>query len=108
MKELNADLEESDDTKAQVASLLTQLVSKRFKNKLSDEKLKGKLKKYARPSNCNDLWPPTVNPEFWKVLPARTRKADLKMAELQKMIVKAATVTTESTHASLLCSTNER
>ena len=61
MKELDADSEESDVTKAPIASSLAQLVSKRFKNKLSDEKRKGKLEKYVRLCNCEDLLTPTVN-----------------------------------------------
>ena len=99
MKELDADLEDSDDTKTLVASLLTQLVSKRFKNRLSDEKLKGKLDEYARPSNCEDLWTPTVNPKIWKVLPAWATGEKGLFEDgtiLQQMIGKAATAINES------------
>ena len=95
---LDDELADKEKTSKRVASSLANHINKRFAGKLSDEKLKERMEKYHRPSNCEHLVVPTVNPEVWKSLPAHARRADLKLAQTQRAIVKAATALTKTTH----------
>ena len=47
---------------------LAQFVDKRFSAKLGDGKFREKLDKYGRPSNCDKVAVPAVNPEIWDKL----------------------------------------
>ena len=51
-----------------VTAKLTQFVNKRFSAKFGDGKFKENLDKYGRPSNCDKVAVPTVNPEIWDKL----------------------------------------
>ena len=60
-------------------------------------KLKEKLAKYNRPDNCEKLTVPKVNPEIWNKLKHITRSADLRLANMQKVLVKVGSVVAKST-----------
>ena len=44
---------------------LAFIVNGLWANNLSDDKLKDKIRKYRRPSNCNCMKVPKCNPEIW-------------------------------------------
>lgn len=47
--------------------------------------------------NCEKLIVPTINTEVWKSLPVVTRRADLKLAMVQRAVVKATAALANST-----------
>lgn len=96
---LDAELSDEDDTGDAVVASVAKSVNKRFSKALSEQKLKAKLEKFPRPSNCEKLIVPTVNPEIWKKLNNKfAKKADLRAAGLQRALTKAAVAITRSTH----------
>ena len=72
---------------------LADIVNKRWSEKMTDKKLKEKLEKYGRPSNCEKLMVPKVNPEIWQ--------QDLRLANVQNAVVKAGKVLTVGVEAML-------
>ena len=71
---------------------------------MSDEQFKGKSDKYLKPNNCEQLRVLTVNPEIGKKLPPQAKQSDLKTAQVQRAIVKAATSIVKSTQSVLKAS----
>ena len=59
--------------------------------------MKEKLAKYNRPDNCEKLTVPKVNPEIWNKLKRIARSADLRLANMQKALVKVGSVVAKST-----------
>ena len=55
---------EDDSISTPVSSQLADIVNKRWSEKMTDKK-QGKYEKYGRPSNCEKLTVPKVNPEIW-------------------------------------------
>ena len=80
---MDEDLDDEEKTDTAVASSLAKIVNKRFAGKLSEEKVKEKFAKYARPANCEELRVHNVNSEIWKIVPTKSRKNDVKTAHLQ-------------------------
>ena len=101
LRELDEDLDDEEKTDTAVASSLAKIVNKRFAGKLSEEKVKEKFAKYARPANCEELRVHNVNSEIWKIVPTKSRKNDVKTAHLQILLVKAAMAVTKSTQTML-------
>ncbi|KAK7479414.1 hypothetical protein BaRGS_00029331 [Batillaria attramentaria] len=97
LKELAGEIDNVEPTSENVAASMADIINKRFRNNLADDKLKSKLDAYARPANCEALVVPTVNPEIWKVMPPAAKKADLKLAMTQRAIVKASVAIAQST-----------
>ena len=73
------------------------IVNKRWGSKLEEAKLKEKLAKYNRPDNCEKLNVPKVNPEIWNKLKHVTRSAELRLANMQKILVKVVSTVAKST-----------
>ena len=82
---------------SKVVQKLADIVNKRWGSKLEDAKLKEKLAKYNRPDNCEKLTVPKVNPEIWNKLKHVTRSADLRLANMQKVLVKVGSAVAKST-----------
>jgi len=56
---------ENDDTTGDnIMKQLADIATKRWRKKLSSEKLKNLLNKYKRPENCADIKATKVNPEI--------------------------------------------
>lgn len=91
------DFESDEQTDPKVAQKLADIVNKRWGSKLEDAKLKEKLAKYNRPYNCEKLTLPKVNPEIWNKLKHVTRSADLRLTNMQKVLVKVGSAVTKST-----------
>ena len=58
--------------------------------------MKEKLVKYNRPDNCEKLTVPKVNPKIRNKLKHVTRSADLRLANMQKVLVKVGSVVAKS------------
>ena len=59
--------------------------------------MKEKFAKYNRPDNCERLNVPKVNPEILNKLKHVTRSADLRLANMQKILVKVGSAVAKST-----------
>ena len=76
---------------------MADIVNKRWGSKLEEAKLKEKLAKYNRPDNCEKLTVPKVNPEIWNKLKHGTKSADLRLANMQKVLVKVGSAVAKAT-----------
>ncbi|KAK7454133.1 hypothetical protein BaRGS_00039586 [Batillaria attramentaria] len=83
---------------------MADIINKRFRNSLADDKLKSKLDA----ANCEALVVPTINPEIWKVMPPAAKKADLKLAMTQRAIMKASLAIAQSTQQVIRAHTQKR
>ena len=97
LNEIAQDFESDEQTDPKVAQKLADIVNKRWGSKLEEAKLKEKLAKYNRPDNCEKLTVPKVNPEIWNKLKHVTRSADLRLANMQKVLVKVGSAVAKST-----------
>ena len=97
LNEIAQDFESDEQTDPKVVQKLADIVNKRWGSKLEDAKLKEKLAKYNRPDNCEKLTVPKVNPEIWNKLKHVTRSADLRLANMQKVLVKVGSAVAKST-----------
>ena len=86
LNEIAQDFESDEQTDPKVAQKLADIVNKRWGSKLEEAKLKEKLAKYNRPDNCEKLTVPKVNPEIWNKLKHGTKSADLRLANMQKVL----------------------
>ena len=57
---------------------------------IGDEMLAKRFDAHNRPENCPELVVPSVNKEIWRQLPPAARKLDLKLAQIQRAVVKSA------------------
>ena len=108
LKELGEDLDDREKTSEKVAESMADIVNKRFSQGLSENKLKERLEKYPRPENCQNLQVPRVNREIWKDLPATAKQADVKLAGVQRAIVKATAALAQSTQEVLKAHKNKK
>ncbi|ESO93043.1 hypothetical protein LOTGIDRAFT_162066 [Lottia gigantea] len=96
LTQLDSEFNGDEPTTTPIMDRLASIVNKRFINKLSDDKLKEKTEKYLRPSNCEELTVPLVNQEIWGKLSKMTKTQDLRMAGIQKSIIKASVAISNS------------
>ena len=108
LKEINLDLDNQEKTADKVAESMADIINKRFAHGLSDNKLKERFDKYLRPENCPKMTVPRVNPEIWKDLPAVVKQADVKLASVQRAIVKATAALAQSTQVILKAHTQKK
>ena len=64
-------------------------INQRLANIASNDKLKALLAKHAKPKNCPDITTVRVNPEIWDQMNNFTRKADLRVSNIQQALQKA-------------------
>ena len=97
LKEIDNDLDNKEKTSDKVAESMADIINKRFGQGLPENKLKERLDKYARPENCQSLQVPKVNKEIWKDLPVAAKQADVRLAGVQRAIIKATSALAQST-----------
>ena len=97
LNEIAQDFESDEQTDPKVAQKLADIVNKRWGSKLEEAKLKEKLAKYNRPDNCEKLTVPKVNPEIRNKLKHGTKSADLRLANMQKVLVKVGSAVAKAT-----------
>ena len=106
LNEIAQDFESDEQTDPKVAQKLAAIVNKRWGSKLGEAKLKEKLAKYNRPDNCEKLTVSKVNPEIWNKLKLGTRSADVRLANMQKLLVKVGSAVAKSTDTLLAIRAN--
>ena len=97
LNKIAQDFQSDEQTDPKVSQKLADIVNKRWGSKLEEAKLKEKLAKYNRPDNCERLTVPKVNPEIWHKLKHVTRSTDLRLANMQKVLVKVGSAVAKST-----------
>ena len=97
LNEIATEFNSDEQTSDAVSSQLADVINKRWSSKLDDEKLDIKLKKYNRPSNCDKIVAPKVNPEIWAQMNNFTKKKDLRMSKIQQMLAKVGAALSKST-----------
>lgn len=97
LNETAQDFESDEQTDPEVAQKLADIVNRRWGSMLEKAKLKEKLAKYNRLDNCEKLTVPEVNPEKWNKLKHVTRGAYLRLANMQKILVKVGSAVAKST-----------
>ena len=97
LNEIAQDFKSDKQPDTKVAQKLADIVNKRWGFKLEDAKLKEKLAKYNWPDNCDKLTVPKINPEIWNKLKHVTRNTDLRLANMQKVLVKVGSAVAKST-----------
>ena len=86
-----------DKTGQPVNDVLAIIVTSLLKERLADEKLQDKLKKYLRPANKEFLKTPRVNPLIWGQISAGTRAGDAKSQKIQHVLVGAVSAIVRAT-----------
>ena len=90
-------LTETEKTAPKISDKLAKIVNLRWLNKLDDATLKEKSEKYLRPTNCDRLITPKLNPKIWGRLDRQTRGKDLRLSSLQTTLSKVGNITTQTT-----------
>ena len=98
LDEIAQSLTDTEKTAPKVSEKLAKIVNLRWLNKLDDTNLKDKSEKYLRPSNCDRLINPKVNPEIWGRLDRQTKGKDLRLSNLQATLTKVGNITTQTTN----------
>ena len=96
--EIAQDFETDDKVDPKVSNKLAEIVNNRWSSKLEENKVKEKQDKYYRPDNCDKLIAPRVNPEIWGRLNHSVKSSDLRLAGMQKTLVKVASAFVKSTN----------
>ena len=91
LQEIEKEFDDSESTGPKINQHLANITNKRFSSKLEFGKLKEKMALYDRPANCESLVVPKINPEIWGKLNSAIKSQDLRMANVQKAVVKAST-----------------
>ena len=86
------DLNADEQTDQDVSDKLTKLVSKRWSEKLTSDKLTEKLKKHSQPGNLSSLAAPRVNPEIWAKMGHTARRVDLRASNTQNILAEVGTI----------------
>ena len=79
LDELDRDPHDQEIMAPPVAESLANLANNRFLSSMSVEKVKERMEKYPRPTNCTALVTPEVNKEIWKNLGKSVQGADIKL-----------------------------
>ncbi len=92
LEDIAADLFMAEDDKGEdINRQLAKIVNGLWSNRLAEDKLKEKLKKYPTPANCNNVIVPKCNHEIWtNSLTSSHRFNDLSLQKTQCQVSKAA------------------
>lgn len=89
MAEIEQEFDNAEKLAPEIPEGIAKLVDETMaKGQISEEKMKEKMNKYARPKNLKVVVP-KVNPEIWSILDRATRGADLKLQQYQKALCTA-------------------
>ena len=82
-----------------VSNQLAVLVNGVIRANVPDEVQTQRINAYNRPENCDSLITVKVNPLIWEKLRSETRSADIKLQEVQTLIVKSVIPTVQTIEA---------
>lgn len=91
LDQLAQEFDGEEVTGPDVSEKLAAIVNRMARAKLAKEKLRDKMndEAYRRPSNCQNLVVPKINPEMWDRIRPGIRSADIKVQKLQQVLQKA-------------------
>ena len=90
--DIENDFSQQEDTGPAIAQKLADIINKRWSEKLSDQKLREKREKYPRPTNCEQVVVPRMNPEIWSRVDHTAKQLDLKSSAIQTNLVKVVAI----------------
>ena len=88
LAELKKQVDCEEETGPGIQTQLAEIVTSMCQNGLTDKEQKEKMEALLRPENCEMLQPTRVNPMIWDKLSPGTRSADIKIQQVQKLLVK--------------------
>ena len=91
------DFSEQEDTVPPISQKLADIINKRWSEKLGEHKLHEKRDKYPRPTNCERVVVPRVNPEIWVRIDHNAKQLDLRASSIQTNLVKVGAILAQST-----------
>ena len=95
--DIEQDFSEQEDTGPPISPKLADIINKRWSEKLSEHKLHEKREKYHRPTNCDRVIVPRVNPEIWARIDHGAKQLDLRATAIQTNLVKVGAILAQST-----------
>ena len=91
------DFSEQEDTGPPISQKIADIINKRWSEKLGEHKLHENRDKYPRPTNCERVIVPRVNPEIWARIDHNTKQLDLRASSIQTNLVKVGAILARST-----------
>ncbi len=91
------DLAVEEKTSQAINDELAAILSSLLKERLAEDKLQEKLKKYPRPANVEFLKTPRVNPLIWGQISQSTRTGDAKSQKFQHVLIGAVNAVVKAT-----------
>lgn len=101
LDELKSALRSSDEAGPPVTVKLAELANESFSLDFPPEERKRLLKKFKRPSNCDQVFSPKVNEEIWCKLNTNAKRSDIRLYALQDTLVKATSAIISTTNGLL-------
>jgi hypothetical protein len=95
--DIEQDFSAQEDTGPPISQKLADIINKRWSEKLGDHKLNEKREKYHRPTNCERVTVPRVNPEIWARIDHNAKQLDLRATAIQTNLVKVGAILAQST-----------
>lgn len=92
LDELAHEFDQDEKTTSPIAGKLADIINKRWATKFSDSKFNDRMEKYERPENCDKVLVPRVNQEIWARLSSQAKRNDLRLASVQKVLVKIGAI----------------
>ena len=92
MSEISQDLEKCEETGLPLNENIVKLFQNHVYNDINVGKLENFLKEVLPPENINELEADKVNSEIWRQIAHQTKSFDLKLQNLQKLILKSLSV----------------
>ena len=92
MSEISQDLEKCKETGLPLNENIVKLFQNHVYNDINVGKLENFLKEVLPPENINELEADKVNSEIWRQIAHQTKSFDLKLQNLQKLILKSLSV----------------
>ena len=99
LTEISQDFDQDEDIGPNINQQLADIINKRWSAKLSEPKMKEKMKKYSRPGNCDKLTVPRVHTEIWDKIDNKTRQQDLLASSIQKSMANVGAILALATEA---------
>ena len=97
----------TEDKGSEINTKLAKIANSLFSDKLHDEKIKEKLKKYPIPLNCSNLSVAKCNAEIWGTLPHAKKLQDISLQKNLNLISKAGGILANIGHHLLMWKAKE-
>ena len=101
LTDIAQDLAVEEMTGQAINDELAGILSSLLKERLADDKLQEKFKKYPRPANVEFLKTPRVNPLIWGQISASARTGDAKSQKIQHVLIGAVSAVVKATECVL-------